>query len=638
VSVAPLEIERGFLTETEGILARAAMGWVRVPLGPEPGKGWTSWPIGLAGDKLESARVSLRPPEPSPAPSDASLDLFSPRLPQRVAAPPRAVPPLLPEPTMARTPLFRVLKRTLHRARLEGRDELPLASTPGATKGAPAGGATPPSSRIVTRRDFIRTSATAALGVGIVGCGGWGRGGTDAEVVIVGAGIAGLTVGWRLAQAGVNVRILEAQERVGGRMFTLRGHFPDDQVAELGGELIDTNHRAIRELAAELGIEMDDLQDFETLEPEVWYFGGRRIGEADLLQAWGPVAARIESELAALPLPDSWPWITWDAPAGAEALDRVSLAEWLEGVEMEDWFRRLLDVGFTSEYGLEAGEQSVLNLHTLVDTDPDAFFIYGEGDVRFHVQGGNDRIPLTLAERLEPVIERGVRLESVRQGSDGRYELSVRRGGSSRTVRAVHLVLALPFTLLRDVELALELPEVKRRAIAELGYGTNAKLMMGFEGRPWRTQHGAAGTVITDLPFQVTWETSRAQPGDGGILTNFTGGDAGMALGVGTAEERSRAVVAEFARVFPGVEAVHDPARAVRFHWPTHDWTRGSYSCYRPGQWTGLAGAEGMAVGRLHFAGEHTSLDAQGFMEGGCESGERVAREILQVLGRRTAA
>jgi len=530
---------------------------------------------------------------------------------------------------MARTPLFRVLERTLRQARQAARN--PSGSPAADTRGP---------SRPFSRREFLRTTGAAALGVGLVGCGGGrGTGGrSDADVLIVGAGIAGLTAGWRLSQAGVPVRILEAQERVGGRMYTLRNHFAAGQVAELGGELIDTGHVNIRAMAREMGLELDDLHENETMEPEIWYFGGRHIGEADLLRAWAPVAARIESELAALPLPEEWPWITWDAPAGAEALDRLSLAEWLAGVEMDGWFRDLLDVGFTSEYGLEAGEQSALNLHTLVDTDPDAFLIYGEGDVRFHVRGGNDQIPRALAERLEPEIERGVRLESVRTGADGRYELSVRNGNTSRTLRAHHVILAIPFTLLRQVEMDVELPDVKRRAISELGYGTNAKLMMGFRERVWRGAHGAAGTVITDLPFQVTWETSRAQAGEEGILTNFTGGNVGVTLGQGSAEERAKAVVGELERIFPGLTEAHDPSQAVRFHWPTHDWTRGSYSCYRPGQWTGLAGAEGMQVGGLHFAGEHTSLDAQGFMEGGCESGERAAAEVLQALGRRSAA
>lgn len=483
----------------------------------------------------------------------------------------------------------------------------------------------------------MKTSGAAALGVGLLGCDPGGRRG-DPEVVIVGAGIAGLTAGWRLTRAGVGVRILEAQERIGGRMFSLRDHFPSGQVAELGGELIDTGHAHIRRLAAELDLELEDLRDGEDMVEEIWHFGGRRITEAELLDAWAPVAGRIQADLDALPLPEEWPWITWDAPAGAEALDRLSLAEWLHGGEMEGWFRDLLDVGFTTEFGLEAEEQSTLNLHTLIDTGPDEFVIYGESDERFHVKGGNDGIPRALAQELEPWIERGVRLESVRQRGDGGFDLSVTSGGTSRAVRASHLLLAIPFTLLREVDLQVELPEVKTRAIAELGYGTNAKLMMGFRERVWRERHGSNGSTLTDLPFQLTWETSRKQPGGEGILTNFTGGRYGAGLGDGTPAERAGRTVSDLEQIFAGVEETHDPDLAVRFHWPTHPWTRASYACYLPGQWTGMAGAEGMPVGRLYFAGEHCSLDAQGYMEGGCETGERAAAEILQALGRGSGA
>lgn len=590
---------------------------------------------------------------------------------------------------MARTPLFRLLARTLQEAR---REEAGLEGGHPAGLHAPGGGAEgaaltaaghglllppPPSSRRpLSRRHFLRRSggamaaatlgASAFPGLFLGGCtpgdgpGGNGRGqggGSDSggpsatgsgeprqpgpddpHLVIVGAGVAGLTAGWRLHQAGLPLRILEAQERVGGRMYSIRDHFPDGQVAELGGELIDTGHVHLRALVRELGLELDDLHAIETAEPELWHFRGRTITEAELVSAWGPVAARVEADLAALALPDDWPWITWDAPAGAETLDRLSLAAWLADTEMEGWFREVLDLGFTSQFGREADEQSALNLHTLIDPDPGVFDIYGESDERFHIRGGNDQVPRELGRRLAPVIELGTRLESVRQGPDGRYVLSVRQGAASREIRADHVVLALPFTLLREVELDVELPAVKRRAIAELGYGRNAKLMMGFSGRPWRDPHGYAGTVVSDLPFQVTWETSRAQGGASGILTNFTGGRAADRVGEGDTEARAREIVAALETLFPGTQAAHDPALAVRFHWPTHPWTRGSYACYLPGQWTTLAGAEGMPVGRLHFAGEHTSLDAQGYMEGGCESGDRVAAEVLAALGRAARA
>ena len=537
---------------------------------------------------------------------------------------------------MARTPLFRTLRRSLRLARLAaatGRSPSEIVQELEAR-------------RTFTRREFLRTSGAAAAGLGLAGCGlGGGRGGAppgggaggDPQVVIVGAGIAGLTAGWRLKQAGVAVRILEAQDRIGGRMFSLRNHFADGQVAELGGELIDTGHTHIRALALELELELNDLLEGETMESELWYFEGRRISEAALVEAWGPVAARIQADLDTLHSLDDWPWVTYRTPNGAEALDRTTLAEWLAATPMESWFRRLLDVGFTTEFGLETPAQSALNLHFMIDPDPDEFVIYGESDERYHVRGGNDRIPRALADRLEAEIETGVRLEALRERADGSFELSVVRGAASETLMAPSLVLALPFTLLRQVQMDMELPSVKRRAIQELGYGTNAKLMMGFDDRVWRSRHGSSGSVLTDLPFQLTWETSREQEGRHGILTNFTGGDHGTALGEGTAAEQARRAVADLERIFPGIEGTHLPGQAVRFHWPSHAWTRGSYASYLPGQWTGICGAEGERVRRLHFAGEHTSLDAQGFMEGGCETGERVAREILADLGRAAA-
>jgi monoamine oxidase len=528
---------------------------------------------------------------------------------------------------MARTPLFRSLERSLRLARLSLATGRPAAELAGELRERRR--AAPPP---LTRRDFLRSTAVAAVGLGVAGCRlprpAPAPPGAPLEVLIAGGGIAGLTAAYRLHQQGVAVRLLEAQERVGGRMFSLRGHFADGQVAELGGELIDSGHTHIRALAEELGIGLDDLHAGEAMDEELWNFAGRRWSDAEVVEAFVPVAARIDADLATL----AEPWATYDQPNGAEALDRTTLRQWLAQAPCEAWFRTLLDVAYTGEYGLETDRQSALNLHFMIDTEPDPFRIFGDSDERFHVQGGNDRIPLELARRLDGVVDTGSRLEAVRRRADGAFECSVRRGGASHTVAAPHLVLALPFTLLREVELDLELPAVKRRAIAELGYGTNAKLMVGFDARPWRTRHGSNGSVVTDLGFQSTWETSRKQPGDAGILTNFTGGDHGVELGGGTAAEQAAALVAGLESVYPGISAARPGMAEARFHWPSHRWTRGSYACYLPGQWTGVCGAEGERVGNLHFIGEHCSLDAQGFMEGGCETGERAARDVLADL------
>ncbi|HSG39129.1 MAG TPA: FAD-dependent oxidoreductase, partial [Thermoanaerobaculia bacterium] len=404
------------------------------------------------------------------------------------------------------------------------------------------------------------------------------------------------------------------------------------QVAELGGELIDTQHVHIRQLAEELEIPLDDFVfDGEGLDRDIWFFDGRRIDEQAIMEAFVPVSRRMVWDLATLG-GDS---VSWREPNGGEALDRTPLSKWLDGTVTEPWFRKLLDVAYTTEFGLETAEQSALNFLLLMDPNPLPFRIFAGSDERFHVRGGNDRIPLELAERLGERVETGTRVESVARRPDGSFAVSFQKGGASGMAVADHVVIAVPFTLLRNIRLDdnLGIPEVQKRAIREFGYGTNSKLMVGFSRRVWRRPEPAYrsnGSTLTDLPYQLCWETSRLQPGEAGILTNFSGGRHGLDVGKGTPEERAAELAGWLDNVFPGVSRERIEGKQSRFLWPTFPWTLGSYACYRPGQWTAFGGEEGRRVGNLHFAGEHTSAAAQGFMEGGCETGERVVREILE--------
>jgi monoamine oxidase len=488
---------------------------------------------------------------------------------------------------MSRTPLFRYLRRSYDLARVSLRTGEPPAAVLERYRAAR-----------ISRRRFLGTSGAAVAGLAI-GCRPRREAAPEKagprEVVVIGAGIAGLTAAYRLHQHKVPVRVFEGQKRVGGRMWSLRDHFPEGLVCELGGELVDSNHEAIQKMCGELELTLDDFeQDDKALARDVWFFEGKRIKDEAVVEAFRPIAAKIDE-------------------AGAEG-----------------WFRTLLDVGYTTEYGREIAEQSAWNLLMMIDTNPDPFRIFGESDERFHIRGGNDQVPTRLAERLGDRVETDTRLEALAQRADGAYELALRRGETSRTVVADRVLLALPFTKLREVRLDLDLPPVKRKAIDEIGYGTNAKLMVGFSERLWRAQ-GSNGSVLTDLPFQLTWESTRLQPGKAGILVCFTGGQRGLEIGGGTPAEQSERFARELERVFPG--AAERRIGEARFHWPTFEWMKASYACYLPGQWTTICGAEGERVGNLHFAGEHTSLDFQGFMEGGCESGERAAREVLVDLG-----
>ncbi len=277
----------------------------------------------------------------------------------------------------------------------------------------------------------------------------------------------------------------------------------------------------------------------------------------------------------------------------------------------------------------DQGNLRTIDAVIMILADCGVDLLFGDSDERYHVRGGNDLVTSALAKKLDDAIETGTVLEALSQSADGRYVLSLRRGSASTQVRAAQVILALPFTTLRQVRLDVELPAAQRDAITRLRYGTNAKLMIGFERRVWREQRIGNGSLMCDLGLQTTWETSRQQAGTAGILTNFTGGRQGLDIGQGTPKFQADQAAASLDAVWPGVAASRGAAREARFHWPTHPWTQGSYACFGPGDWTRLRQHIATPSGNLHFAGEHCSPDNQGFMEGGLESGEVVAERIL---------
>jgi len=269
----------------------------------------------------------------------------------------------------------------------------------------------------------------------------------------------------------------------------------------------------------------------------------------------------------------------------------------------------------------------------MLSIEGDQLALYGESDERFRIRGGNALLPAALAQKLHSST---VALETSLVGlrlDGGRFALSLESQGTTREEQAERVVLALPFSVLRSVTLdsSLALPDTKKLAIEQLGYGTNAKLLLGFRDRPWAAQ-GRSGEVFTDLPIQSAWDATRAQPASkAGVLTLFTGGDRGTMLGSGTTAERASEAMPHVDKLFPQASASAGPS--ARAHWPSHPRVKGSYSTYLTGQLTRFGGAEGEAVGALHFAGEHTSVRAQGYLEGAVESGERAAAEVLAALG-----
>jgi len=160
--------------------------------------------------------------------------------------------------------------------------------------------------------------------------------------------------------------------------------------------------------------------------------------------------------------------------------------------------------------------------------------------------------------------------------------------------------------------------------------GTNSKLHVQFTRRLWRDQ-GLNGETYADTGYQNTWEVSRAQPGASGILVDYTGGTIGASFGSGTPSSRAKQFLAQIEPVIPGITKAWNGRATIDF-WTGYPWTKGSYSYWKVGQYTKFSGAEREQSGACHFAGEHTSIDFQGYLNGAVESGERAAAEVLSDL------
>ncbi len=480
----------------------------------------------------------------------------------------------------------------------------------------------------MSRRRMIRQAALAGASLALPACTSLQRG-PKRTVAIVGGGIAGLTAAWRLVNRGHEVHLYEAARRTGGRMFTRRNFNADGQFIELGGELIDTNHKHLRRLAGELGVKMQNVLRGEAGRDFIWLERHLRT-DHDVAASFKPLAARIAADVDGL----------YDAGGKftekARALDQISLSAYLKdrGQGVEPWVIQLLIAAYEPELGTPATQQSCLNLVDFINPDASkGFQIFGDSDEAWRIEGGNDTLPAVLTGRLQDRI--GLHYSHDLRGiaaKDGRVTLTFNTPDGTKRTTYEQVILAIPFTVLRGVPGVFDLPlsSAKKKCIREMGYGSNVKVFRSFTRRLWRErvagrEFTSNGSVFAMEPtFQNVWETSRGQPGARGIITNL--------LGARRAQNYSAAMMAsyldELDAVFPGLKDAHD-GREAAMDWPKVPFAKGSYSCPFVGQYTWIYEESPTPAldGRLIFAGEHTSAVSPGFMNGGVESGERAAME-----------
>jgi monoamine oxidase len=452
------------------------------------------------------------------------------------------------------------------------------------------------------------------------------------RIVIVGAGLAGLTSAYRLKQAGITSTIYEATDRVGGRCWTRRGYFNDKQIVERGGELIDTCHIEIQELAKELGLELDNLIMAEPVDSKPFYFFDQRPYSFDeVTNDFIKILPKLQKDLKAVGETTLYNSYT---ERGFE-LDHMSIVDYInetvqEGIHSR--FGKLLALAYSIENGADAHQQSALNLlYMLGFAQNEPFRMYGDSDECFHIRGGNDQLPALLAKKLHGQIVFNAQLIKIEQSIQNQLTLVFRNKEKEWKVIADKVILALPFSILRTIDYQnARFRPLKETAIEELGMGVNTKLHVQFVNRFWNVL-GNNGETFADTGYQQTFESSRSQPGNSGILVNFLGGEPAAQLLAYTdkeLEEKTKEFLDKLEPALPGSNNKWNGLATVD-HWLSNQWSKGAYSYWKVGQYTKFAGILGEREGNILFAGEHTSIKFPGYLNGAVETGERAAHEVI---------
>jgi monoamine oxidase len=436
---------------------------------------------------------------------------------------------------------------------------------------------------------------------------------TDVDVVVVGAGLAGLAAAEQLHRLGRTVKVFEASSRLGGRCRTDRQHFGAQHV-ELGGEFIDVHHPQVHAVVGRFGLHLDPVDADKTLATLVVHDGHRYRLDALPEEVEADLARYRDEVLRLTGGVDPFDVFANDA---LDRLDDRSIGEWLDSRDLHPLARFLVDDDVRTGNMVDPSESSLAELAW-----DEALIRAGgrHGHERFRVREGNDAMVSALCGALPepPAVDAPV--VGIDSGAD-RVEVYT----AAATTSAAYAVIACPLAALGAMAVRPSLPAEWRAAIGELRYGRGGKIAFRYPTRWWRND-GWSGRVIADGVIRHVWEPTEAQPGPGGVLTIDVSADL-LPLTL-TADE----LLVELERLFPGAP-VYDVTASCRIDWTEEPGLGGSYVRFAAGQVRRFARPLREPWGRLVLAGEHTD-DFLGYLEGALRSGLRASRWVDAQLPR----
>jgi monoamine oxidase len=434
----------------------------------------------------------------------------------------------------------------------------------------------------------------------------------SAQVLIVGAGLAGLAAARELEDHGLRTSIVEARDRVGGRVWTCRDDFEGGQHAEAGADLVESEQTAVRALAKRYALKLTPI-----LGAGFGYYGpdrNRRPRRQSMAAGSSEIQAPLNSLIRAFTLGEK----RWDN-AIARRLAAVSVRDWLLSVSPTRAETRFLLERLRSFRGLFLADPEELSLLAMVDFFAEDPF-GGEGSIA-RVAAGNDRLATAIAESLRGRVKLGAALRKVRTTREGIIATVETAAGLGKT-RAEYCIITIPPPLVADLVIEPSLPVKQARANRTLRMGDATKLLLQFESRFWRKRPSLFGT---NQPFGAVWDGNEHQRGRRGILSCLAGGNASKELERELTRGGPGAIVDQLRWLGRPSQLVH--ARAIQ--WERDEWARGGYATFTSGWDPTLREWLARPHGRIFFAGEHTSIRWQGYMNGAVESGQRAAAEVI---------
>jgi monoamine oxidase len=440
------------------------------------------------------------------------------------------------------------------------------------------------------------------------------------RVIVLGAGLAGLSAASELDRAGFDVVILEARLRAGGRVYTLREPFSDGLYAEVGAARIQDSHAFTMRYVKEFDLTLDPF--FPADGSAVMLVAGKRFVlpprmPPDLTQVplefsederkngmRGSFGKYLFSHLGEIGDPTTGEW-----PAKDLGAFEKSITDYCQAQGASAGFLHMLSVGHDLD-GMSA-------LQLLRDTAVSA-----TTKVWYKVRGGNDQLPKAFATALASKIQYGAPVVRIEQDSSS-VRAVVLHAGTPMTVSGDFLVCTIPLPVMRRVEVSPSLSSLKRGAIDEVDNLAMARVFLQSRNRFW-LERGESGWGQTDDPIDV-WDYTRDQPGTRGILGAYTSGRMARQITARDPAERGPFVLEMMERLHPGIRENFEGSAS--YSWVSDPWVLGAAAEFKAGQLSKYCAALRQPEGRIHFAGEHTS-PWNGWMNGGLESGHRVAEEI----------